>query len=661
MKIKKIVIPVIAMLVGCTTIPSGDEEFAIAEQLAGNGQYPEAIAYIGQALQKAPESEVYIASLSRYRQGYSEQITRDVNSTLSATVDNEILSDAEILISQGRSVGVSDTLLGTAIRLLAAEREGLYSMLSRNYQQATIAITESRWNDAFRLLTDIETLFERYEDVGVLVNSVRQSANTEYLKSAAEALENEDLRATKATLGLLLQIDPNNNIAQSMLVQANRRDNKEYYLKRAKDSFGAGDRALATSSCSKVLDYDSFDVYCKDLVFEIQKLIYLGTIADIKLLHEAGMLFEAGDRYFELLNNPQSEYYNQFVGLGNELVERLSIAARDAKDNNNFGVALQLYDLQSKVRPSLLDTTLVRSLQDSIDVRVRKSIAVRDFSSPNNAPDAGAIMANNLISNLFRISGNDVGIFEREEVRMLLEEIELDVVGSNGINTSEEQMGIYGIDIAIIGSVLRYQVDTEVAESSQTIRYQVDEKIEDNIDYLNWIARNPNPSRQQLAEAPPAMIMVPTYTESQYLVRNVKKVAFVEITFRIVDTNTSENTRVDTLEISITAEDTSNEGVREAGIEIDLLVIKTDTELLQESTAEIVRQLSTAVLQPLINLEQVYFNDAEEHEDRAEMLLAVEKYTDTIADEAMKSTVSPLTTESNLRISRILHAHSFDY
>ena len=244
---------------------------------------------------------------------------------------------------------------------------------------------------------------------------------------------------------------------------------------------------------------------------------------------------------------------------------------------------------------------------------------------------------------------------------MLLEEIELDVVGSNGINTSEEQMGIYGIDIAIIGSVLRYQVDTEVAESSQTIRYQVDEKIEDNIDYLNWIARNPNPSRQQLAEAPPAKIMVPTYTESQYLVRNVKKVAFVEITFRIVDTNTSENTRVDTLEISITAEDTSNEGVREAGIEIDLLVIKTDTELLQESTAEIVRQLSTAVLQPLINLEQVYFNDAEEHEDRAEMLLAVEKYTDTIADEAMKSTVSPLTTESNLRISRILHAHSFDY
>ena len=100
-----------------------------------------------------------------------------------------------------------------------------------------------------------------------------------------------------------------------MLVQANRRDNKEYYLKRAKDSFGAGDRALATSSCNKVLDYDSFDVYCKDLVSEIQKLIYFLMVSGEEFQRvefKAGIYGPYADTIRHVLNAMEGHFISGF-------------------------------------------------------------------------------------------------------------------------------------------------------------------------------------------------------------------------------------------------------------------------------------------------------------------------------------------------------------
>ena len=127
-------------------------------------------------------------------------------------------------------------------------------------------------------------------------------------------------------------------------------------------------------------------------------------------------------------------------------------------------------------------------------------------------------------------------------------------------------------------------------------------EIQDNIAYLNWIAKNPNAPPSLLATAPSAKITTPKYAEKDYIVSNHKKVGFVQLSFRIVDVRTGENIQVRTIERKEVVEDDASAGLPEANVKFDPLVIPTDTELLQKMTSEVVAELGREALKPLNNL-----------------------------------------------------------
>ena len=290
---------------------------------------------------------------------------------------------------------------------------------------------------------------------------------------------------------------------------------------------------------------------------------------------------------------------------------------------------------------------------DEILQRLRKSIAVFDFDPASNAPDAGAIFACNLRTFLFKNAGKDIKILDSENLKAIIDEVNFGRIGTVSAKTAEEIGRAHGIDVAVTGNVLRYHVDSTSYFDTKTVVYPV-KKTEENIDYLNWKARHPSPTKEQLDRAPVPFIHKIIDMEKQYSVSSHKKVAFVSVSFRIADVHTGEIVLMDTIERRKTATDDTRAGIQVAGIEYDPLEIPTDTELLQELGGEVVAELGREALRPLQALEKKYFDLVEKHLQRRDAVTAAEYFVDAIFDEKVKEVAgSHLSREAGRQLEEI--------
>ena len=662
MSLRLVAVMGLVLLASCASAPKGSDEAGLAASLAGQDRYKDAIAAMDQAIAKEPRNEDYKALRSRYIAAYSASVNSQVNRSLSGTPGKAALDSAEDLIDDARDAGVPQSELSSAAGRVQSTRDSLYADLQRDYNAAVAAMDASDWVRAHELLSGVEKLYPNYEDSRQRLSRARQGASRDYMGAAGRALKDDDLPAARAAVNKMLAVDPQNGIARNMLGKIDERDSKIYFLDKVSEAQAANDDASLEKYCRIVMQYDAQDEQCLGILAELDKDIANNLVQKATAATSQGRFFDAADKYNELHQFENAGFGAERQALKSSLARKLNRAAEEAVDERQYGLAWALYEKLEEVDPAypgLGDAQ--RSVADNIRTRTRKSIAVFDFNSPSDSVDAGVIVANNLIARLFNNAGRDIKILERENLKSILEEMKLGQIGVVSEDTAKEMGRIHGIDYAIMGSVLLYKVDTRESESSKTVRYKIGEEIEDNIDYLNWKAVNPNPTKSELASAPPAKIKVPKMAVTEYDVVEIKKVGFISLSFRIVDVATGENTRVHTIERKKEVKDSGSEGLADAGIAYDPAEIPTDTELLQMLTDEIVDTMSVDVLRPLQSLEKTYFEKGESYEKRNEMLRAVEAYVDGIFNEQMKSvSASPLTDESLKRIDRIMHEHSFE-
>ena len=652
---------VLIALVGCGSTPQGSKEFDTANQLANVNQYAEAIAYLQQAVSKDPKNKQYIAKLADLKSRFSQANMQKVRNLLSLVATKQQLDEADLLLNQLSSVGITNNEIELAKQEVSSKRDVLYKELAQQYSLAKQSIEQQNWKQAYLLLSQIESRFSNYEDVQNRLKTVVTEANKYYLSEANTAIKNDDFKTARQHLNDLLSVIPNNPIAMSLLNKIEKNDNPEYFYAKVNAAQLAGDWSQVIVNCEAALKYQGSHEQCHGLL-KTARLKQAEMLSELMLetLSE-GRLIEAKTQFIELkkLNSLDSAKLDT---LRNALAQQADYSAESYKQNGQYAMALMLYKVISEVNPAYPDLfSKVRSIEDSIYARARRSIAVFDFNSPSSNSDAGVIVANNLISRLFNNASSDIKILERENLKSILEEMKLGQIGVVSENTAKEMGRIYGIDYAIMGSVLLYKVDENTSSSTKTIRYQIGQKIEDNIDYLNWRAANPNPSKQELKDAPQAKIMVPEYGEKEYDVTQTKKVGFIQLSFRIVNVLTGENTRVDTIERKVQLEDTANAGVQDAGIKFDPMEVPTDTEIMQQLTEQIVEHMAGEVLRPLQQLETFYFNEGQDRERRSELDIAVENYTYAIYNEKLKSvSSSPVTLEAQKRIDDILARYRFN-
>jgi tetratricopeptide (TPR) repeat protein len=624
----------------------GKQHYDTGTHLRDAGQYKEAIAYLEQAVAKEPKNEQYRHALHELKEtlvnDFVTKGARDLESESPLTI--AAINTAKVKLAEAREIDSENSAVINFARTLEKQERSLLSEVKTLYSKAKQDIKAGEWLKAFFNLQQIQSKFPNYEDSSQLLTQTANKGSQAFYAQAKSLFDKEDYKGATGYLHKALSLKGDHKPARELLPLALERDNKDYFVGQGKKAAMAQEWKRATKAYERALEYDPKDQNLIELINTTGTKTAQSYMREARTQMYAGWLLKAFETY-ELASQYTTSPDNlEARNLRKDLSSQTKTLADQFKEQGRFGAAWFWYQKIKNIDPQYPEIFyLIQAMEDKITQRLRKSIAVFDFGSPSNSPDAGVIFANNLITFLFKTASNDVKILERENLKSILEEMKLGQIGVVSAQTAKEMGRVYGIDVAVMGSVLRYNVESSVYSDTKTVTYQV-EKIVENIDYLNWKARNPNPTRDELDQAPVPFLRKKVDVEKEYKVSTHKKVAFVTVSFRIVDVNTGENILVDTIPRKKTARDETSAGVQIAGIKFDPLEIPTDTELLQRLTDEVVSDLGREGLRPLRNLEKTYFQAGEKHLQRRDYLEAVESFVDAVFAEKIKMIQgSPLT------------------
>lgn len=647
-------------LSGCgSTTSNGTQEFNTANQLASTQQYDEAISYLNQAIAKNPKNKTFTAKLAELRTKYLQDSKIKVEELLRGDSTQSKIEQAKQILASLEKNKIAADQINSLKQQINGSSDALNLKIDSLYKDAKYQIEQNNWLKAHSLLTQIEQLYSQYQDVATLSNSVESQASKIYLQQTNDAIAKEDFGAAKTYLLDWLQITPNNPIANDLLQSVIKNDNAAYFINKAKSAFERQEWDTVISKCERLAEYQNQN--CNDMLIEAKTKESENLSSKLIDIMSEGRFIEAVKIYKKLQSHNITKD-NRLDQLRDSLSQQAFFSAGTYKQAGNFAIAWHLLKAIGSINPSYPDLfNEIKQVEDAIFTRAKRKIAIFDFTSPIDSSDSGVIITQNLISHMFNNATNDISIMERANLKTIVEEMKLGQMGVISESSAKEMGRVHGIDFAIMGSVLLYKVDSKTESSTKTVRYQVGEKIEDNINYLNWKAVNPQPTPAELKAAPRAKIMVPEYGEREYSVTDTKKVGFLQLTFRVVDAQTGENTLVDTIERKLEESDVANAGVSDAGIEFDPMEISTDTEILQTLTEQIVAHMGAAVLHPLDKLEVSMFNDGKENERRMQYEAAVESYTYSMFNEKVKGiSTSATSIEAQKRIDNILARYRFN-
>lgn len=640
-------------LAGCA---AGKKQYDLAMQLQKAGKEQEAILRLEEAIKLEPKNQEYKAQLAQLKEVLCSRYAKQGSQALQAAAPLTIqaVEEAKAALAQAREIDPDNPeVLDMAERISAAE-SALQGEISAMRAKAGELQQKNEWTEACFLLRQIQERFPNYEDSAELLARCSVEGADHYYKLGMASFRREDFAGAAKSFRSALGVNPSDERSREMLAKARENDTKDYFLAAAKQAVMTRDWNRAVTAYECALSYDPSDKDLVKLIANAKRQAGESYARESRGMMETGYLLKAMET-FQLASKYVPSKDDFVLGtLRQDLALRAQHAAEEFKDRKDYGSAWFWYEKLKEMDPDFENIFfLVQGMEDRIKQRVQKSIAVFDFTSPSDTPDAGVIVANNLITYLFKSASGDVKILERENLKSILEEMKLGQIGVVSENTAKEMGRIYGIDVAIMGSVLLYRVDSSQSKGVKSVTYPMGEIIEDNIDYLNWKAKHPKPTESEIAAAPPAKIKRPRMVQKDLQVEQYKKVGFVQLSFRIVDVDTGENIEVKTIERRKVAEDETSPSAPEAQVAFDPLEMPTDTELLQELTAEVVAEMGSEALRPLRNLEKTYYTEGETSMNRRENIRAVEKFVDTVFDEQLKGRLTPLAEQAKKKIHDI--------
>jgi tetratricopeptide (TPR) repeat protein len=623
----------------CACVAAGKKQYDVGMQLSSQGKYKEAIAYLNQAIEKEPSNKQYQKALSDMKEKLVSDFISKGNQALTAQSPATMgaINKAKAELAGAKEIDPANPAVMDFESRIGQQEKAFLSQVKNLYSSAKKQIQERRWLEASFNLQQVQTLFPNYEDSFYLLNQVSNEGAQELFVKAKKRFEQEDFKGAVGDLRQALSLKGDHAPSRELLNLAEQRNTKGYFIEQAKEATYSQNWDRAAYAYERALEYDPDNQDLRQLIVHVRNRAGEFNIRKAKDLMEEGWLLKAYEAFETGTKHMKDPNDYRTSSLRRDLTSRAKFTALQFQERGQYGTAWFWYNKIRGIDPEYPDIFyLTQEMEDNVKQRVQKSIAVFDFSSPVNSTDAGVIVANNLITFLFNNASGDIKILERENLKSILEEMKLGQIGVVSSQSAQEMGRVYGIDVAIMGSVLLFKVDTSVSDGTKSVKYEIGKKIEDNIEYLNWKAKHPNPSPKDLAEAPPAKVQIPQYTEKDYKVSNHKKVGFVQLSFRIVDVRTGENIQVRTIERKETKEDDTSAGLPEAGVKFDPLEIATNTELLQNMTADVVSELGREALRPLQNLEQKYFQTGENFLRRKNEMQAAESFVDAIFDEKLK-------------------------
>ena len=641
----------LAALLLLTTCAPGKDSYRQGEELSEMGNWEGAIAFYKDALTREPNNRTYQEALQKAQQEAAKNYyQRAVNTWTGAAVkDYQAVSKAMASLDKAIELDPQNEKIVSLHRQLESKKKELAEEAKTSYAQGVAALNKGKWLEAFLSFRKVSDIYPNYEDTEDKLAMAVAGGTDEYYKQGIAAVQQEDWKGALNSFDKVMTIDPSYKNTRMLVEQVKKNDNPEYFLNRAAEMSSAKEWDRAVGFYETALSYAPGDANVRTSLVKAQ--------------------LEAGRHYFGLANQRTKE--NRLYLANKEYQKALAyspslrnsfffkealesyttkVLQRSSKysDQGKHGNALVWYWQLNEINPEYPELFYkIQETEDVIKKRLRRAIAVFDFSSPSYNPDAGSNASSNLITYLFNNSSGDIRILERQDLQSILKEMNLEQAGIVGDMEAARKVGrMTGIDIFIMGNVLLYKTEKDETKASKVAKIQTGTKVQENPEFLNWKATHPSPSSEQLKQAPPAVVQVPEYRYENYTVGRSKMRAAVHIYYKIIDAKRGEIIATDTIKRDLEVTDDWNDGIAEANIAYNPQELPTESQLLEQVTAEVVRDLALVVLKPFQSLQTTYFEEGEILRQRRRYEEAIEKYIDAIYDERIKGIESPISKKS---------------
>ncbi len=626
------------------------EHYKSGLQLAQEKRWDEAITFFEKAIQEDPSNrEKYEEDLQQARRETAKIQLERGRTALAAITERNIPALEQVFrfIDRANRLDPANRDIVSFHADIRGRIDGLNRELRSLYGQSEEDMKKEDWVAALGKLRRVNQILPNYEDTGTRLAKIRQEGPKKFYQQGLASGKQEDWKMAVQAFKTAVDLNPDYFDVAKLYHEALSRDNVDYFSEGADKAAKARDWEKAIMMYERAIDYQPNN---QELARRLEVL--KDRVGQIYLDEAAGL-------------TRQNKFYPAFKRL--ELIERLTPAFQDEPAYIEFlsrfsaammqradglikrdllGNALVWLQRIESLRPNYPDLfQKMLEIKDQIERRIRRSIAVFDFGSPFDKPDAGKIVANKLIAFLHKNASGDLRIIERENLQSILREVQLGQAGVVDLKTAQTAK-MKGIDTFIMGGVLSYSVRTTDNSMMTSVRVKMDEEFVTNHEFTNWKHLNPAPSREELLKAPPPTIKKTKFETVSYKKGTARITAMFETSYKLVDTATGENIATATVPGRLIKEDQYQDPVLWAGIPHDPLELPTEGEVLDELTTDKCSEIGRSILKLYQSLEVENFNQGELQRRRRNNELAIERYTDAIYNEKMKGISTPVTTKS---------------
>ncbi len=654
----KLFIPLSLFLLFILGCVAGQESFDAAQRLSKQGRLEEAVKFYEKAFKENPENDQFSKALNNAKEKLAMMHYNRAEKYLEENPEPNFPELTRIFkdIDRAHSLDPDNESINNMYIDLKGRKDKLLQDVRFLYTKTGEDLNSEKWLEAIERLKRVKQLFPGYEEVDDRLALARGEAVKIFYKQGVKFSKEEDWGMAVEAFKIGVELDPDYFDIQRLYQIAKSNDNIDYFINKGEEAIKARDWDRAISLYKKALEYEpGSERWSKRL--EALKLKAGEEHFDkaMKFSSQRQLTRAVEELETSLKYSPNvldSRFSKDFISsLCQKLDQRSDVYIELRKWGNALVWLKKLNTIEPDYKGLFHKLQLVR---DKIKNRIRKSIAVFDFSSPSENQDSGKIVSNKLISYLSRNASGDMKIIERENLQSILKEMQLGQTGLIDMDTAKKVGKMRGIDTFILGDVLHFSSKSKNYPSKNTVRVQIDARSEPNPEFEKWRIVHPKPTQEEMEKAPPMKIEKPVYKLYTYETGTTKIVSFMEIAYKLVNTITGENIFTDTISGKLTEEDDYHHGLPAADIQEDPLELPTELEVLDELTNQKISEVGLSVLKHFQSLELVYFNQAEEKYKRRKYEDAIEMYTDAIFDERLKGISSPISKKSEEMISKLV-------
>jgi tetratricopeptide (TPR) repeat protein len=646
---------VLMFLIGCAV----SESYKTGQDLSKEGRWDDAIAFFQKAVDEDPNNQEFKDALQKAKRESAriqyEKAKQALGSSPQPTLPalQQAAKAADIALGidpDNRDIKVfADTVKGKITQL----REFIEPL----YVQADLDMQTENWAAAVTKLRQINNVFPNYEETASRLAKARQEAARTLYQEGVNLGKQEEWKLAATSFKAVMDINPNYFDVAKLYQEAVSKDNFEYYAAAADKAGQAQNFVQAVMLYEKALEYqpanNAFIKKVDALKAKAGKLYFDEAVA---LVNQNKFYIALKHIEFIKTKTPvmlEDPFFKDFI---NKFCKKMMERADSYMEKELWGNALIWYEKVESLNPNYSELyEKIRDVRDErIKRRIRKSIAVFDFTSPSNDKDAGRNAADKLVAYLYQKASSDLRIIERENLQNILREMQLGQSGLVDVKSAQTVGKMRGIDTFIMGTVLKYYSSKTDNPSMEQVKVLVDEEDIRNPEFSDWLIMNPKPSEGDMKNAPPRTIKKKNFQFISYKKGLARIVALFDISYKLVDTATGENIFTNTIAGRLTKEDKYQDGVPVANIPYDPLEIQTESEVLGELTDQKIAEMGQSVLKHFQSLELEYYNQGQQLQKNRKYDLAIEKYVDSIHNEKMKGITTPVSQNAMKAIDQLI-------